>query len=283
MLGIPTISYLPADDVDDSALPAGSLIQHLEDDVDGWWVSASRYDDTIEIRIYDVATVWLDASLGVCTVRPAFDVGEGWLAFQLERHVLPIVRMMRGHAVFHAGAVKTDHGALLLLADGQGGKSTTTALLLADGATFISDDQTAVTASREAIGTPWLRLRQASAELAPPGADVRMEGDGRTIVALEPPPDPSPIAGLLLLGGRSPSGTVTLEPIEGAAAVTALLGQVFCAGLVDPALVERHFTVATDLAATVPVARLCVPHGPPWPTVLPHIEEWLGNYDSGDE
>src|SRR4029077_14963773 len=72
VLGIPTISYLPADDVDDSALPAGELIQHLEDDVDGWWVSATRYGETIEIRIYDVATVWLDASLAFCTVRPAF-------------------------------------------------------------------------------------------------------------------------------------------------------------------------------------------------------------------
>ena len=159
MLGIPTISYLPADDVDDSALPAGELIQHLEDDIDGWWVSATRYDDTIEIRIYDVATVWLDASLQFCTVRPAFDIGDAWLAFQLERHVLPIVRMMRGHAVFHAGAVRTDRGAVLVLADGQGGKSTATALLLADGAGFISDDQTAVTIAREAIGTPWLRSR----------------------------------------------------------------------------------------------------------------------------
>lgn len=36
VLGIPSISYLPADDVDDSALPAGTLIQHLEDDIDGW-------------------------------------------------------------------------------------------------------------------------------------------------------------------------------------------------------------------------------------------------------
>jgi hypothetical protein len=278
VLGIPTISYLPADDVDDTALPAGELIQHVEDDVDGWWVSATRYGDTIEIRIYDVATVWLDASLRFCTVRPAFDVGEGWLAFQLERHVLPIVRLMRGHAVFHAGAVETDRGALLLLADGQGGKSTTTALLMADGARFISDDQTAVTAAREAIGTPWLRLRQPSASLAPPGADLRMEGDGRTVVALEHPTEPTPIAGLLLLGPRSSTGTVKLEPVEGAKAVAALLGQVFCAGLVDPALVERHFTVATDLAATLPVARLSIPHGPPWPTVLPHIERWLQSY-----
>ncbi len=276
MLGIPTISYLPADDVDDSALPAGQLIQHLEDDIDGWWVSATRYNDTIEIRIYDVATVWLDASLAVCTVRPAFDVGEEWLAFQLERHVLPIVRMMRGRAVFHAGAVATDQGALLLLADGQGGKSTTTALLLADGASFISDDQTAVTTALEAIGTPWLRLRQQSAELAPAGADIRLEGDGRTVVALEPRTEPTPIAGLLLLGARSSSDIITLEPVEGAKAVTALLGQVFCAGLVDPDLVERHFTIATDLAANLPVARLSLPHGPPWPTVLPHVERWLG-------
>ena len=51
VFGIPTISYLPADDVDDSTLPAGELIQHLEDDIDGWWVSAARYDQTVEIRI----------------------------------------------------------------------------------------------------------------------------------------------------------------------------------------------------------------------------------------
>jgi len=155
VFGIPTVSYLPADDVDDSALPAGELIQHLEDDIDGWWVSAARYDNTIEIRIYDVATVWLDAEMTVGTVRPAHDVSEAWLDFQLERHVLPIVRMVRGEAVFHAAAVCTDRGALLLLADGQGGKSTTTALLLADGARFISDDQTGVTETRHAIGTPF--------------------------------------------------------------------------------------------------------------------------------
>jgi hypothetical protein len=281
VLGIPTISYLPADDVDDSALPAGELIQHLEDDVDGWWVSATRYDDTIEIRIYDVATVWLDASLAVCTVRPAFDIDEAWLAFQLERHVLPIVRMMRGHAVFHAGAVRTDRGAVLLLADGQGGKSTTAAILLGDGAGFISDDQTAVTVEREAIGAPWLRLRQPSAELAPAGADIRLEGDGRIVVAVDSATEPIPIAGLLLLGERSDEGAaITLEPVEGATAVTALLGQVFCGGLVDSALVERHFRVATDLAASLPVARLSVPHGPPWPAILPHVERWLHGYGS---
>ena len=280
MLGIPTISYLPADDVDDSALPAGALIQHLEDDVDGWWVTATRYDDTIEIRIYDVATVWLDASLEYCTVRPAFDVGDAWLGFQLERHVLPIVRMMQGNAVFHAGAVRTDRGAVLLLGDGQGGKSTTTALLMADGASFISDDQTAVTTERAAIGTPWLRLRQPSADLVPDGADIHVEGDGRIVVAVDSAAEPVPIAGLLLLGERSDGGQVALEPVEGATAVTAVLGQVFCGGLVDPALVERHFRVATDLAASLPVARLSVPHGPPWPTILPHIEQWLQDHDS---
>jgi hypothetical protein len=84
----------------------------------------------------------------------------------------------------------------------------------------------------------------------------------------------------VLLGGRSPNGNITLEPIEGAEAVTALLGQVFCAGLTDPVLVERHFSTATDLAASLPVARLSVPHGPPWPTVLPHIEQWLDGYGS---
>jgi hypothetical protein len=283
VLGIPTISYLPADDVDDSALPAGDLIQHLEDDVDGWWVSATRYGDTVEIRIYDVATVWLDASLAFCTVRPAFDVGEAWLAFQLERHVLPIVRMLRGHAVFHAAAVHTERGAVLLLADGQGGKSTTTALLLADGAGFISDDQTAVTAGREAIGTPWLRLRQPSAVLAPHDVEARLDGDGRTVVAVEPMSSPTPIAGLLLLDGRSSTGGVTVDPVEGAAAVSALLGQVFCGGLVDPVYVERHFSVATDLAARLPVARLSIPHGPPWPTVLPDIERWLASYGRGNE
>ena len=283
MFGITTISYLPADDVDDSALPAGELIQHLEDDIDGWWVSAARYDQTVEIRIYDVATVWLDASLSVCSVRPAFDVGEAWLAFQLERHVLPIMRMIRGETVFHAGAVHTKCGAVLLLADGHGGKSTTTALLLADGAEFISDDQTGVTAEREAIGTPSLRLRQPSAELAPAGVATRLEGDGRIVVAMQPRKPPNRIAGLLLLGERSNSDAVELQPVEGAAAVTALLGQVFCGGLVDPALIERHFNVATDLAATLPVARLSVPHGPPWPTVLPDVERWLGQYGFANE
>ena len=42
---------------------AGKLIQHLEDDIDGWWVSVAQLGTTIEIRIYDVATAWLDAGL----------------------------------------------------------------------------------------------------------------------------------------------------------------------------------------------------------------------------
>ena len=274
MFGIPTINHLAADDVDDDALPPGRLIQHLEDDIDGWWVSVAQLGTTIEIRIYDVATAWLDVGLEHCTIRPAPDVGGDWLAFQLERHVLPIVRMIRGEAVFHAGAVQTEHGAVLLLGDGQGGKSTTTALLLSEGAGFISDDQTGVV-ERQAIGTPSLRLRQPSADLAPAGAAARVEGDGRLVVALQPRPIPTPIGGLLLLGGRSVSGAVDLEVVSGATAVTALLGQVFCSGLVDPALIERHFTVAADLAANVPVGRLRVPHGPPWLPVLPAIEAWL--------
>jgi hypothetical protein len=274
VFGIPTISYLPADDVDDGALPAGQLIQHSEDG-DGWWVSAARYEQTVEIRIYDVATVWLHANLSVGTVRPAHDVAEPWLGFQLEHHVLPIVRMIRGEAVFHAGAVQIEQGAVLLLADGQGGKSTTTALLLADGAAFISDDQTGVTSDREATGTPFLRLRPPSAELAPDGAERRLDNDGRLVIELQPPSDRVPIAGLLLLGGRSDTGGVTVDSVEGATAVSALLGQVYCGGLLDPAWIERHFVVAADLAANLPVGRLRVPHGPPWPVVLPAVETWL--------
>ena len=38
---------------------------------------------------------------------------------------------------------------------------------------------------------------------------------------------------------------------------------------------ELHDTVATDLAANLPVARLSLPHGPPWPMVLPEIDRWL--------
>ena len=170
---------------------------------------------------------------------------------------------------------RPSRGAVLLLADGQGGKSTTTALLLSDGARFISDDQTGVTVERQATGTPSLRLRRPSAGLTPAGAETRVEGDGRIVVALQPNATPVPIAGLLLLGGRSASGTVELETVAGATAVTALLAQVFCGGLVDPALIERHFIVAADLAATLPVARLHVPHGPPWPSLLPTIEAWL--------
>ncbi len=274
MFEIPTIKYLSADEVDDSALPPGTLIQHFEDDTDGWWVSATRHDGTIEVRIYDVATVWLDADLARCTVRPAPNVGDAWLTFQLERHLLPIVRMIRGEAVFHAGAVSTGRGAVLLLADGHGGKSTTTALLVADGAGFISDDQTGVTAELAATGTVGLRLRTPSVELAPVGADTRREGD-RLLVALEPPDDPTPIAGLVLLGPRSDSTEATLEPVEGAEAVTALLGQVFCGGLLDGRLIERHFAVAAGLAATLPIARLAIPSGPPWVNVLPTIDHWL--------
>jgi hypothetical protein len=274
VFSIPTISYLPSSDVDDGALPPGELIQHLEDEADGWWVSAARRDDIVEVRIYDVATVWLAADLAHCTVRPAPDVGDAWLSFQLERHLLPIVRMLRGEAVFHAGAVSTAGGAVLLLADGHGGKSTTTALLLADGAGFISDDQTGVTAELAATGTPTLRLRLPSVELVPAGADTRQEGD-RVAVALAPPASPAPIAGLLLLGPRTGSGGATLEPVEGAEAVTALLGQVFCGGLLDTELIERHFTVAADLVASLPVARLGVPHGPPWHNVLTTISRWL--------
>jgi hypothetical protein len=274
VFGIPYVSHVAAGDVDDSALPPGTLIQHFEDDTDGWWVSAARHHATIELRIYDVATIWLDADLAQCTVRPAPDVGDAWLAFQLERHLLPLVRMIRGEAVFHAGAVATDRGAVLLLADGQGGKSTATALLLADGTAFISDDQTGVTAELAATGTPGLRLRTHSAELAPTGADTRGEGD-RLLVDLQPPHEPTPIAGLLLLGPRSGSHEAALEPVEGTEAVTALLGQVFCGGLVDASLVERHFDVAAKLAATRPIARLAIPHGPPWVNVLPVINRWL--------
>jgi hypothetical protein len=274
VFGIPNVSYVAAEDVDDSALPPGTLIQHFEDDVDGWWVSAAWRDHTIEVRIYDVATIWLDADLSLCTVRPAPDVGDAWVAFQLERHLLPIVRMIRSEAVFHAGAVRTEHGAVLLLADGQGGKSTTAALLLADGARFISDDQTGVNAELAATGTPGLRLRTPSTELVPAAADTRREGD-RLLVDLQPPDAPTPIAGLLLLGPRSGSTVATLQPVEGAEAVAALLSQVFCGGLVDSSLIERHFDVAAELAATRPIARLAIPHGPPWPNVLPAIDHWL--------
>lgn len=269
-----SVRRLPPAEVDDLALPAGTLLQHLADE-DGWWVSTARQDQSHEIRIYDVATVWIDASLSLVTVRAAPDVSDAWLAFQMQLHVLPVLRMIRGEAVFHAAALALDGRPVLILGDGRGGKSTTTALLLRDGARFVSDDQTGVTTDFHLIGTEDLWLRPHSAALAPASAQTRHAGDDRTVVKLLSADVPAPVAGVLLLGERIVGGSPTIEPVLGGAAVEAMLGQIFVGGLLDRVLIERHFRVAAELAATCPVARLHVPSGPPWPVLRPTLERWL--------
>ncbi|WP_420453072.1 hypothetical protein [Ilumatobacter sp.] len=239
-------------------------------------------------------TVVVDATAGGPTTlrvahRPDAAGTVGWFVGGVG---LAIAAMSRSLTVLHGTVVEVDGSGTLLVAPSGHGKSVTAAAAVAGGARLVAEDSVRVERGESGWvahpGPRILRLRRTPGEVRRsfPGLDVGASSDGRVTVdaTMLPPIDATEVTGSLEPPGRRDPiaidriAFVRLDPdadaaswleVDPAIALMTLLGQIRVPGVVDPALLDDHFTAVSALAssAQVGVARL------PWHGDLPDLIE----------
>jgi hypothetical protein len=279
VVGPAVLEYRPA---------AGRLIQHSVHDDGQWWVSAGVHDDgSLEVRIFDVALVMVDPSRSTMTITPVHEVTVApamtrWLELNVVQRVRPLLQLLDGEVPLHAGAVAIGERAVLLAADGFGGKSTAVAVAVTQGAGFLADDQVAIDRHLAAQGTAGLRLRPQSSslvhQLEPALGPVVIESWGqgdRFWFDVAPSLERAPI-GAVAVVGRSATNRIAVADVVGHRALTMLLRHHFVDHVVDRSLQELSFDRLCWLTRRVPVVQLDIPSGPPWPEDLYDVLSQIG-------
>lgn len=180
--------------------------------------------------------------------------------------ILPLVRGLRGEAVFHASAVDLFGSAIAFLAASGSGKSTLAAAFSTRGHAILTDDALVVRKTGQAFqvdpSTPTVRLWHDSEEAVLAGgitaADPVSYTRKRALVAaadLRFSENPAPLRAAYVLGdGNAPR--VEIKPIDGAAAAIEWVKYSFLMDICDRAVRARHFVSTTELAGAVPVFHL---------------------------
>ena len=185
-------------------------------------------------------------------------------------HVLPRLVSHQGRLVLHGAAVADEQGAIVLLGPTGAGKSTLTASLTAHGFGLLSDDcvllQPHARGFRAIPAYPGLRLWADSVSAMHPGVS---SGSGspptswKQRLEIEPScASEDGVRALLLLeqlGESADAEAVSLQPVQGSAALLVLLEHGFVLDPTDHSTIERHFLASGDLAESLPLFRLRYP------------------------
>lgn len=202
--------------------------------------------------------------------------------------VLGALFHQRGQFVLHAGSVALPGGAVALAGHSGVGKSTTLTELGRRGHGLLGDDKLVVAFDADGApsvvpGYPTLRLWRDAVEHFgddPAAHPVLREGfDKHLYAAPRFEPSPTPLRTIAVLHKRrieDDHGIVT-TPIEGYAAVRAVLTQTYRRRIVRGLGREADYLQwATRLAARVPVVRLSRPPSTPVSDVADAVEALLG-------
>lgn len=237
------------------------------------WMSAARLPEGYLLRFHGWADFFLDRRGQRLVCLQAAGVARDALRHLVLDHVLPLALAQQGRHVLHATAVETAWGACAFTGPAGAGKSTLAASFLRKGCPVLCDD--------------CLVLREGGGrvEALPAYAQVRLHADsfavlrrglarvpaandasGKCRIAArrkgEPFRDsPRPLAAIYLLSDRrlAPKAPPRLVPVEGHAAVMALLTASFTLDASDKGLLERQFDFFSGLPARVPVKQLLLP------------------------
>jgi hypothetical protein len=227
------------------------------------------------LRLGEVADFEIDWEAHVVVARPHPPHGDAMLGVLAGAALLSYLLAARGELVLHASAVESGGRALAIAGSSGAGKSTTAALLCADGARLVSDDVLRVSLDGEArafVGTNVLRLRPAARGLAESidGAAVEETIDGRFGVRPPtPPPRPSlSVAAMLIPRPAHDATALMVERLAPREALLELVRHPRTISWLDPEPLRAFFAGAGELAALIPVYRARVPWGPPFPSSL---------------
>lgn len=207
-----------------------------------------------------VAPPWRAVEVRVDPAAPAEIVGD-----RIVKTALPFALERLGHHLLHAGAIEAAGRTLAFVGPTGSGKSTLVALLCADGATLVSDDQLRVELEPDGVvchpGLGLIRLRpDATAVAALLAEPSRRTWDGRTsaspgVLAS----GPRRIAALALPcvedGVREPA-VERLTPVQ----ALPLLSSARATPR-DPAWQLERFDLHASLLERLPVFRVRLPRG----------------------
>lgn len=188
----------------------------------------------------------------------------------LEDQVLPRVIAHEGKLVLHAGGVRIDDGAILLLGGSGRGKSTLSASFNQAGCKLLGDDAMIISAfgGRHRVRPVYssLRLLPDSVEALLPGSvttsDVAHYSSKRRIdmpAHFEDNSTPVPIVAMFVIGQPSGDGRITTRRMTIAEACMMLVENSFA---LDPSDLTRagcRLELASELSRDVPAYQICYP------------------------
>jgi hypothetical protein len=167
---------------------------------------------------------------------------------------------LRGNPVLHGSCVAFgDRAACFLGPQGQG-KSTLAAQLVAAGNAFVSDGLTLVSEQTDRVfahpGPPWFKLDDRSLrglDLEPQSFQPVHRGTGKRLRPQSVVPEPLPLTAVYVLADGA---EFDVQRLSGAAALAAVLENMYLAAFLEPGPVPILFQQAARVARSVPVFRL---------------------------
>lgn len=221
----------------------------------------------LEHPFYGLFFVTQDGSQIACT--PADLPAWLWQRF-LVGQLLPLASLLHGYEPLHASAVGVDGGRALLLMGASGaGKSLVALHLTAAGATFMTDDVSALELRDDAVlihpGAALASIEGDELPRLPPEAALRwarlgdQDGEVRLAIA-DSAREARPVAAVYVMAARTEARSIALAPPPSGAA-KLLLGGTFNAYVRDRPRLERQIEVVGRLAEAVPVREVSVPPG----------------------
>ncbi len=239
--------------VREARFPDGQLLMSIDrDPTRGYRVNAPGHGQFL----VSVDGARIDASL---EPRPAWR----W-QLVLFAQVLPLAVTLAGGELWHASAVAIDGRAYALVAPAGTGKSSIAMQLLAQGATFVTDDALAVGQTPSGpLAHPGARFanvhRHELQTLSPPVRALvgRVIGESTKLhVQPEGASGPLPLAGLFFIE-RHASGSLAVQRAN--VGPEAFLLNSFIIHVRTTARMARQLDACATLARTVPTYRVAVP------------------------
>lgn len=201
------------------------------------------------------------------------DVEDIWLGLSswVMGAVLGYAMCLRGLPTLHGSVVAVEGRAIGLLGVSGAGKSTLAAAFVAAGHTLVADDHLVIDqiASGWNVlpGPPRLRLWPTSLPVFEAAQDtpaIWTDAEGKHHI--NPPSaacaEPLPLAAIYVLAPRDPKRTtVTIEALDPAASLNALMNQRFCMTPLTPTHTADSLAMLSALVPQVPVRMLYRPNG----------------------
>ena len=260
--------------------PPGALVADAVIN-DQRFYAASMSADGVVMRYPGMCEFLVSKDLSTITWHLDPSSTEDFASILLSGGVLALVLILRGELMLHASAVEVDYHALAFVGRAGMGKSTMGALVALEAGALITDDALRI----ELVGSSALchraartvRLRDPAASLAD-GSDSSRTVDGRTAVSLRSSSEaPVPLRAIAVPHPDKEGRELLMERVPAAQAHLLLSRFPRLHGWEDPASGERQFQLLADLVERVPVYRLRVPWGPPFPRgLVPEILRGAG-------